>query len=120
MAAEVISHLICRGNFVRSVFGGAAKTFMQGVSKIFADQEALLSQLGLGEAAPNETWDKHASRQFYNNEKINETISILEENKIPARVVDRVFLCLLKKTIYLIMIYCPVNLGKCFITSLKI
>jgi hypothetical protein len=98
MAAEVIAHLTPRGNSVRRMFGSGAMNLMVGVSEIFADKETIVSLLGLGEAAPNITWNEHIASALDKEEKLTQTIRLfLSQTKIPKASLDRMIFMFTKE-----------------------
>ncbi|MCP2515544.1 DUF4238 domain-containing protein [Achromobacter mucicolens] len=98
MAAEVIAHLTPRGNSVRRMFGSGAMNLMVGVSEIFADKETIVSLLGLGEAAPNITWNEHIASALDKEEKLTQAIRLfLSQTKIPKASLDRMIFMFAKE-----------------------
>lgn len=98
-AAEVIAHLTPRGNSVRRMFGSGATKLMMGVSEIFSDEDAIVSMLGLGEPAPNKTWNDHIVSIFNEDAKLTQIIElILKQTKIPKASLDRMLFMLGKES----------------------
>jgi hypothetical protein len=89
-AAEVIAHLTPRISSVRSMFGSSATKLINGASEILSDKQTFISLLGLGEPAPNDTWNERVVSVLKENVSVNLAIEFfLEQKKIPKVCLDR-------------------------------
>lgn len=95
IAAEVIAHLTPRGKNVRRMFINLPTRLIAGVSEVFSDDKAFAHLLGLGEPAPNETWNKHVRASIDEEPRLTQAIEIIHaQTKIPKSLLDRIlFMC---------------------------
>jgi hypothetical protein len=92
IAAEVIAHLTPRGKNVRRMFVNFPTRLIAGFSEILSDEEAFAHLLGLGEPAPNETWNKQVVASIDGEPRLTQAIEfILAQTKMPKSLLDRVF-----------------------------
>jgi len=101
VAAEVIAHLTPRGKNVRRMFVNFPTRLIAGVSEILSDEEAFAYLLGLGEPAPNETWNKQVVASIDGEPRLTQAIElILAQTKIPKSLLDRVLFMWAKEHIF--------------------
>lgn len=95
IAAEVIAHLTPRGKNVRRMFANLPTRLITGVSEFFSDDQAFAHLLGLGEPAPNETWNKHVRASLDEQPLLTQAIEIIHaQTEIPKSLLDRIlFMC---------------------------
>lgn len=98
IAAEIIAHLTPRGKSIRRMFCSSATKLIMGISEIFADKEAIVSLIGLGEPAPNRKWKELIASAFDEDEKLSQIIElVLERTQIPKVSLDRVLFMFAKE-----------------------
>jgi hypothetical protein len=87
VAAEVIAHLTPRSANMRRIFGTGMEQLMTGMAEAFADEDRVVTMLGLAEPEPNPTWNEHVARML---EKESDLKTLLGLLPIPMSVLDRV------------------------------
>lgn len=101
MAAEVIAHLTPRGNNVRQIFGNGVKELISGISNIFANQESVMSLLGLNKPSPNKTWNVHiASALNEQKDILNLLNSTIRQAKVPKTSLDRMLFMHIRESFF--------------------
>jgi hypothetical protein len=87
VAAEVIAHLTPRGANMRRIFGTGMEQLMTAAAEAFADEDTVVTMLGLAEPEPNPTWNEHIAGML---EKESHLKTLLGLFPIPKSLLDRV------------------------------
>jgi hypothetical protein len=86
VAAEVIAHLTPRSANMRRIFGSGMEQLMTAAAEAFADEDTVVTMLGLAEPEPNPTWNEHIAGML---EKESHLKTLLGLFPIPKSLLDR-------------------------------
>lgn len=87
VAAEVIAHLTPRSANMRRIFGSGMEQLMTATAEAFADEDTVVTMLGLVEPVPNPTWNEHVAHMLEKESHLKTLLGLLP---IPKSVLDRV------------------------------
>jgi len=85
-AAEAIAHLTPRSANMRRIFGSGMEQLMTATAEAFADEDTVVTMLGLAEPVPNPTWNEHVAHMLENESHLKTLLGLLP---IPKSVLDR-------------------------------
>jgi hypothetical protein len=87
VAAEVIAHLTPRSANVRRIFRSGIVQLTTAAAEAFADEDTVVTMLGLTEPEPNPTWNDHIAGMLDEEPNLK---TLLELLPIPKSLRDRV------------------------------
>lgn len=94
LAAEVIAHLTPRSASMRRIFGSGIQQLMTAAAKAFADEDTVVSMLGLAEPEPNPIWNNHIACML---EERSQLKTLLDMIPIEKSLLDRVIFMVAKE-----------------------
>jgi hypothetical protein len=87
VASEVIAHLTPRSANMRRIFGSGMEQLMTATAEAFADEDTVVTMLGLAEPEPNPTWNEHIAGMLEKESHLKTLLGLLP---IPKSLLDRV------------------------------
>ncbi|MEX0828561.1 MAG: hypothetical protein WD005_06400, partial [Haliea sp.] len=94
LAAEVIAHLTPRSANMRRIFGSSMEQIMTAMVEAFADEDTVVSMLGLAEPEPNPVWNDHIAQMFEKEPKLKKLFDLIP---IERSLLDRMVFMAVKE-----------------------